>query len=235
MDWLPTHPSSAFVLPAASSPGTMKQLWWAPASVASLGHIGGSYNYSALQDVTPSLVTCCPFPAGSQTSLSSLSPTLPTVTCNPSALYHFLISIPGFIPHNPAYGNTSKEAFPPHCPAFTPHIHISLLPSQNLHESEKARGQRGWRAGTWAADTWGKAGALLVAAWSYSLSSHKTWLFLLRRGGPMPFPTYFIVLMGLQDLHWLLGQHFFLIHINIYSVKSYSVVNLKKLNDLPDW
>lgn len=51
----------------------------------------------------------------------------------------------------------------------------------------------------------------------------------------MPFPTYFIVLMGLQDLHWLLGQHFFLIHINIYSVKSYSVVNLKKLNDLPDW
>lgn len=125
LHWLPTHPNSAFALPAASSPGTIKQLWWAPASVPSLEHMGGSYNYSALQDVTPSFITCCLFPACSQTSLSSLPPTLPKVTHTPQPFTTFF-SIPDFIPHNPAYGNTSKETFPHHTVLLSqPHLHIA--------------------------------------------------------------------------------------------------------------
>lgn len=78
-----------------------------------------------------------------------------------------------------------------HCPTTLSCCHIptsTLLAPSQPEPAGTGRDQRGWRAGTRATDRWAMARALLVAAQSYNLNSHKAWLFLLRRE-PMPFST----------------------------------------------
>lgn len=172
-------------------------------------HLGRSCSHPVLQDTTPSSAVYCPSPSCSQTSVFSLPPTLPKVTSHSSTP----VSLSS--PFQALFHITQHMVAPlrKHCPTTPSCFHV---PMSTLADE-------GW----WERLSWQQS-QHKVTAWTH-----------LKPGSCLSclFHLLYLCSWGCCILTTSYWDYWCFCLLNIYSIKSYPIANLKlkMLNDLSGW